>query len=240
MTARHVPCNTRTRCEKRAKSLKPRSLSHPLPAPPAPPPLFPSRQLHRYPTLLLLLHLHVPPLLAHPSSLWVAKLRWLSCETSSRASVEVLELLPQLFKVVCQVRFPPVLLLTSLNEPSANPSRPPLADYLLTDVLPSSLLTSLLRSTPSLATTLLPYLPSEIPQTPESLDRAITSPEFKRSVASLDRALRTGALGPLVQGLGLGDESAMGVEAFLEGVVKQAEEKKEKEGEGEAKMETEE
>lgn len=45
----------------------------------------------------------------------------------------------------------------------------------------------------------------------------------------MDRALRTGALGPLVAGLGLSQDSAMGVEAFLEGIAKQAREIKERE-----------
>lgn len=39
-------------------------------------------------------------------------------------------------------------------------------------------------------------------------------------------------------GLGLGQESAVGVEAFLEGIERQAEEAKGKDGEGEGKMET--
>ena len=97
-----------------------------------------------------------------------------------------------------------------------------ITEFLLPDVLPSSLLTPLL--TPSLVARLTPFLPSEVTQDQSSLARAIESPEFKRSVASLDRALRTGALGPLVAGLGLGEESAMGVEAFLEGIQKQADE----------------
>lgn len=63
----------------------------------------------------------------------------------------------------------------------------------------------------------------------------IRSREFKRSVASLDRALRTGALGPLVVGLGLKESSAEGVEAFLEGIMQQAKEEKDQED----KMETE-
>ncbi|KAM0751856.1 adhesion regulating molecule [Meredithblackwellia eburnea MCA 4105] len=95
-------------------------------------------------------------------------------------------------------------------------------DFLLTDVLTSNSLTTLLDSSPDLAATLLPFLPPTVPQTPHSLTKAVNSIEFKRSVASLDRALRTGALGPLVAGLGLGEESAMGVDAFLKGVQEQA------------------
>ncbi|ORY90947.1 proteasome complex subunit Rpn13 ubiquitin receptor-domain-containing protein [Leucosporidium creatinivorum] len=117
--------------------------------------------------------------------------------------------------------------------------------YLLPDVLPSSDLLSLIASTPSLLPTLLPFLPSDLEPTEESVRRAITSPEFKRATASLDRALRTGALGPLVAGLGLPETGAHGVENFLEAIEAQAKEQKEKEeaegkkdGSGEGKMET--
>lgn len=48
-------------------------------------------------------------------------------------------------------------------------------------------------------------------------------------MSSFDRALRTGALGPLVAGLGLQQDSAMGVESFLEGIQRQADEIKAKE-----------
>lgn len=118
---------------------------------------------------------------------------------------------------------------------------------MLPDVLPSAALLELIATTPSLVPTLLPFLPSDIPPTEESVRRAITSPEFKRATASLDRALRTGALGPLVQGLGLPENSAHGVESFLEGIEAQAKElkakeeaegKKEGEGSGDGKMET--
>lgn len=121
--------------------------------------------------------------------------------------------------------------------------RPLCAAYLLPDVLPSSDLLNLIASTPSLLPTLLPFLPSDIPPTEESVRRAITSPEFKRATSSLDRALRTGALGPLVAGLGLPESGAHGVENFLEAIEKQAEELEEKEEaegkkDGEGKMET--
>ena len=118
---------------------------------------------------------------------------------------------------------------------------------MLPDVLPSSALLNLIATTPSLVPTLIPFLPSDIPPTEESVRRAVTSPEFKRATASLDRALRTGALGPLVQGLGLPESSAHGVESFLDGIVEQARAQKEKEdaegkneGEGsaEGKMDT--
>ncbi|KAK4702965.1 26S proteasome regulatory subunit N13, partial [Phenoliferia sp. Uapishka_3] len=110
-------------------------------------------------------------------------------------------------------------------------------EYVLPSVLTPSVLLPLLASTPSLIPILLPFLPSSVPQTPESLRTAISSVEFKRSVASLDRALRTGALGPLVRGLGLGEECAMGVGAFLEGVQKQADKERAMENLGESMQE---
>ncbi|KAI5476718.1 26S proteasome complex ubiquitin receptor, subunit Rpn13 [Pseudohyphozyma bogoriensis] len=93
--------------------------------------------------------------------------------------------------------------------------------FVLPDVLPTSAANTLL--TPSSISQLLPFLPSDIPQTEASLRTAVNSPEFRRSLASLDRALRTGALGPLVQGLGLPERAGVGVEEFLEEVQKQAE-----------------
>jgi len=93
-------------------------------------------------------------------------------------------------------------------------------------VLPNSALTPLL-SDPAAVAALLPFLPSELPPTAESVRAALLSPEFRRSTAALDRALQTGALGPLVHGLGLGHDAAMGVDAFLAAVQKQADEAKE-------------
>ena len=70
------------------------------------------------------------------------------------------------------------------------------------------------------------HLPSTLPPTTASLQRAIASPDFRRAVASFDRALRTGALGPLVSGLGLDANAAVGLEEFLQGIQKQADEEK--------------
>lgn len=50
-----------------------------------------------------------------------------------------------------------------------------------------------------------------------TLRSVVHSPEIKRSLASLDSALRTGALGPLVQSLGLKQEAALSVDQFLQG-----------------------
>jgi 26S proteasome regulatory subunit N13 len=93
-------------------------------------------------------------------------------------------------------------------------------EYLLTDVLQPSALSS--ATTPASLASHTPFLPPSLAATSSTLSRIIHSRELKRSVASLDRALRTGALGPLVQGLGLGPESAEGVEAFLQGIQEQA------------------
>lgn len=72
-------------------------------------------------------------------------------------------------------------------------------------------------------------LPPSFPPTVESLRTAISSPAFRSSTASLDRALRTGALGPLVRQLGLPESGALGVENFLEEIQKQGDKEKEEE-----------
>ncbi|GAA5845299.1 hypothetical protein JCM9279_004834 [Rhodotorula babjevae] len=99
-------------------------------------------------------------------------------------------------------------------------------DFTLPDVLPPSAAQSLLSSLPPSSLAHLasflppsPHLPSSTPaQQLASLSRALRSPELRRALASLDRALRTGATGPLVQGLGLPQRAARGTEEFLEEV----------------------
>ena len=115
-------------------------------------------------------------------------------------------------------------------------------EYTLTDVLTPSAASSLISSLPdsSLSHLSKSYLPSLLPtSTPSeqraSLLRAVSSPEFRRSLASLERALRTGATGPLVQGLGMPLRAANGTEEFLEEVQRQAEAEKDKDKEGESK-----
>jgi 26S proteasome regulatory subunit N13 len=54
------------------------------------------------------------------------------------------------------------------------------------------------------------------------LQRTINSPPFRSSVAQLDRALRTGALGGFVRSLGLPESAGMGVGAFLAAIAEQA------------------
>ncbi|KAK4056452.1 hypothetical protein OIO90_002595 [Microbotryomycetes sp. JL221] len=104
--------------------------------------------------------------------------------------------------------------------------------FVLPDVLPPSVMQTILYSDPTMYQRLLPFIPSELPQTQESVARALTSPEFQRGLSSLDRALRTGATGPLMRGLGLNESAAEGVEQFLEQVQKKADEEKRKEEEG--------
>lgn len=106
-------------------------------------------------------------------------------------------------------------------------------EYQLQDVLNPTVLSSILSDpSPTLLQKLSPLLPSILPSNDaHSLRRATTgTPEFRRSVAALDRALRTGALGPLVRGLGMKEDAAMGVDNFLMEVQRQAEEEKEKVG----------
>jgi len=65
----------------------------------------------------------------------------------------------------------------------------------------------------------------------------VRSPEFRRALGSLDRALRTGATGPLVLGLGLGQRAARGTGEFLEEVQRAADGEREREGAGEGEGE---
>ncbi|GAA5875180.1 hypothetical protein JCM16303_005036 [Sporobolomyces ruberrimus] len=119
-------------------------------------------------------------------------------------------------------------------------------DFTLPDILTPSTLTSLINSLPASSLSHLstflppsPSLPTTTPATQRtSLIRALTSPEFKRSTMGFERALRTGATGPVLRGLGM-ERGEEGVEEFLEEVQKGAEkegkkdeEKKKEEGEG--------
>ncbi|BGP51880.1 hypothetical protein JCM10450v2_007840 [Rhodotorula kratochvilovae] len=111
-------------------------------------------------------------------------------------------------------------------------------EFTLPDVLPPSTASSLLASLPHSSLSLLssflppsPLLPTSTPaETRASLARALQSPEYRRALGSLDRALRTGATGPLVQGLGLPERAAQGTREFLEEVQRKADEEREREG----------
>lgn len=103
----------------------------------------------------------------------------------------------------------------------------------LADILSPARLRSLLTSNPEIAQRLYQYLPSEsatVPHTPESLERIVSSPELRKSARSLDQALTTGALGPLAASLGLGGDETFGVEAYLKGVQRLADQDKESQG----------
>jgi len=105
--------------------------------------------------------------------------------------------------------------------------------FSLSDVLTPQNLQPLFQSHPDLLPSLFPHLPPEFlpPSDPtprqtaeltEMLQRTINSPPFRSSVAQLDRALRTGALGSFVRSLGLPESAAMGVGAFLAAIAEQA------------------
>jgi len=105
--------------------------------------------------------------------------------------------------------------------------------FSLTDVLTPQNLLPLFHSHPDLLPSLFPHLPSEflpssdptphqMAELTEMLQRTINSPPFRASVAQLDRALRTGALGGFVRSLGLPESAGTGVGAFLAAIAEQA------------------
>ena len=95
----------------------------------------------------------------------------------------------------------------------------------------------LFTSRPELASALFPHLPPDLPSPPsvETLERVVTSPQFRAAVRNLDMALRTGLLGGLVRSLGLPEEAGTGIEPFLRALQDQA---RREEGEGGDSMET--
>ncbi|KAL7412979.1 proteasome complex subunit Rpn13 ubiquitin receptor-domain-containing protein [Mrakia frigida] len=113
------------------------------------------------------------------------------------------------------------------------------SDIHLQDILTPKLLAPILSSS-SLRASLFPHLPSDLPlssatpsePTEAELLAVIESAQFQEGVRSLDRALRTGLLGGLVQGLGLPEDAGLGVEQFLKAVGEQAEKKKREESGG--------
>jgi len=95
--------------------------------------------------------------------------------------------------------------------------------FTLSDILAPSAVTPFLSSlTQFTVESLATHLPPSVPHDAEMLRMAVSSPEFRRSVAGLDVALRTGALGPLMTGLGLPAGGATGVEAFVDAIQIQA------------------
>ncbi|KIJ61122.1 hypothetical protein HYDPIDRAFT_97328 [Hydnomerulius pinastri MD-312] len=124
-------------------------------------------------------------------------------------------------------------LVTSMG---ANAGPSPDDEVSLTDILTPSNLLPLFTSHPTLLPSLFPHLPPDLLPSPsagqltpqqtaqltETLQRTINSPPFRAGVAQLDRALRTGALGGFVRGLGLPESAGSGVGAFLRAIGEQA------------------
>ncbi|KAI0372195.1 adhesion regulating molecule [Pilatotrama ljubarskyi] len=100
----------------------------------------------------------------------------------------------------------------------------PAPEISLTDVLTPANLRPLFASRPELAQALFPHLPADLPSPPtvETLERVVSSPQFRAAVRNLDMALRTGLLGGLVRTLGLPEEAGTGVEPFLRALQEQA------------------
>jgi 26S proteasome regulatory subunit N13 len=94
----------------------------------------------------------------------------------------------------------------------------------LVDVLTPANITPLFASHPELIPTLFPHLPPDLPMPPseETIQRVISSPQFRSAVRNLDQALRTGQLGGLVRSLGLPEEAGTSIEAFLRAIQEQA------------------
>lgn len=89
--------------------------------------------------------------------------------------------------------------------------------YTLPDIATPSSLAPLL-SNPAVRQRLAQHLPPGLDNSQETLQSVVHSPELRRSLAGLDQALRTGALGPLVQSLGLKPDAALSVDSFLQGL----------------------
>ncbi|KAI0771252.1 proteasome complex subunit Rpn13 ubiquitin receptor-domain-containing protein [Trametes elegans] len=100
----------------------------------------------------------------------------------------------------------------------------PALEISLGDVLTPANLRPLFAARPELAQALFPHLPPDLPSAPtvETLERVVSSPQFRAAVRNLDMALRTGLLGGLVRTLGLPEEAGTGVEPFLRALQDQA------------------
>ncbi|KAH7915862.1 adhesion regulating molecule [Hygrophoropsis aurantiaca] len=126
-------------------------------------------------------------------------------------------------------------LITSMGASgTSNPQSQP-DDFALEDILTPANLTPMFTSHPELLPAIFPFLPPDVPQTPDSLQRTINSPQFRAAIRDFDRALRTGLLGGLVRSLGLPEEAGTGVEAFLRAI--QAQANRDRAGDGDS-MET--
>lgn len=106
-------------------------------------------------------------------------------------------------------------------------------DVSLSDILSPARLRTLLASDSCIAQRLYQYLPTQsetVPHTVKSLERVVSSPELRKSARSLDQALTTGALAPLAASLGLESDETFGVDAYVNGVQRLADQENAKEG----------
>ena len=126
---------------------------------------------------------------------------------------------------------------TSLAAAAAAVTQAQEPEISLLDVLTPANLRPLFASRPELVSALFPHLPPDLPSPPsvETLERVVSSPQFRAAVRNLDMALRTGLLGGLVRTLGLPEEAGVGIEPFLRALQEQA---RREEGEGGDRMET--
>ncbi|KAI9266033.1 proteasome complex subunit Rpn13 ubiquitin receptor-domain-containing protein [Sporodiniella umbellata] len=109
---------------------------------------------------------------------------------------------------------------TTPNQQTPSAYRP----IALADILNTSSISPLLND-PAVCTSLFPYLPETMENSSDELRQVISSPQFSQALQSLTVALETGQLGPLLSQFGL-DASAFGVEAFLNAIQKQSDNKK--------------
>lgn len=79
-----------------------------------------------------------------------------------------------------------------------------------------------LLNNPHICQALFPHLPESTSRTREEIEEVVRSSQFQQALRSLGAALESGALGPLVQQLGLDPSAANGVEAFLRAIERQA------------------
>lgn len=96
-------------------------------------------------------------------------------------------------------------------------------DARLTDILSPSNLIPLLSSQPDFVSALAPHLPSSIPvsspPTSEEIKAIFSTPQWTEAVATLDVALRTGALQGSMSSMGMTERAGRGVGEFLEEIV---------------------
>ncbi|KAJ2656556.1 hypothetical protein IWW48_004974 [Coemansia sp. RSA 1200] len=92
----------------------------------------------------------------------------------------------------------------------------------LGDVLTPDNLVSVLNDE-KLRATLFPTLPDSMPQTRESLDQTVRSPQFRQALDALTYVLESGQMAPLVSQLGLDPQASNSVEAFLRAIAKKVE-----------------